>query len=234
MAKTIKRILFYAVVALLVAAIVGTVALRLLGFQFRAVLSGSMEPALPVGSMLLVKQTPLADIRVGDDITFVRDKNLTVVTHRVIAVDAENELITTQGIANNTPDSPVYYENVLGVVKVSVPLLGYAVSWLDTTQGKIIAITAIVGAVLLWLILSLIFGGKERGAAAQTIRENQVNIMTQNAMREELFDETDERFVAFLSPAPPSTVPESVKMPEKHRDGFGKSTLTLGSWLTDD
>lgn len=35
-----------------------------------AVLSGSMEPELPVGSMVFVRQVELADIAVGDNATF--------------------------------------------------------------------------------------------------------------------------------------------------------------------
>ena len=168
MRKTVKKILFYLVAALLAAAILGTAVLRLLGFQFRAVRTGSMEPDLPVGAMVVIKKTPLEDIRVGDDVTFVRDKNLTVVTHRVVAIDRAEEMLTTQGIANNTLDAPVYYENVLGVVVLSVPGLGYALTWLDSTQGRIIVITAIIALVLLWILLGLLFKKKgDEGEAGE-------------------------------------------------------------------
>ena len=45
-----------------------------------AVLSGSMEPELPVGSMVFVHQVDPTDIAMGDNATFYRSDGA-VVTH---------------------------------------------------------------------------------------------------------------------------------------------------------
>lgn len=71
-------------------------------------------------------------------------------------------MITTCGIANNNVDAPVYFENVLGVVVWQVPMLGFALSWLATTHGKIIAITIIISMVIIWILAGLIFDKKNK------------------------------------------------------------------------
>jgi len=142
-----------AVMLLLIALVVGP---KLLGVQMRAVLTGSMEPELPVGSLVVAVPTPFEKVKVGDDVTYVLNKDLKVVTHRVIAKDEGNRMITTKGVANNTSDAPTRYDNVLGVVRLHVPLVGYPLLWLSTTQGKVISVVALA-AILLILLLAWLF-----------------------------------------------------------------------------
>lgn len=123
--------------------------------EFKAVLTSSMEPELSVGSLLVILPVDYEDIKVGDDITFVRDKNLTLVTHRVIAKNDAGKKIITQGIANNTPDAPTFYENVVGKVWYSIPLAGYVMVWLSTFQGMVITISVIIVIILISLIVRL-------------------------------------------------------------------------------
>ena len=54
---------------------------RLMGYEIYEVVSGSMEPEIPVGSILYVEETPPEEIEAGDVIAFMR--NDTVVSHRV-------------------------------------------------------------------------------------------------------------------------------------------------------
>lgn len=120
----------------------------------KAVLTGSMEPELPVGSLLIIKPADYEHIEVGDDITFVRDANLTLVTHRVIEKDDETRHITTQGIANNTPDKPTSYENVVGKVVFHIPYVGYFVIWTSTLKGKVICAIIIAALVAFSILIS--------------------------------------------------------------------------------
>ena len=152
-----KRNLFFkflsnSLLVLLATCLVGVVTARLCGIQFRAVLTSSMEPDLPVGSLIVIVPTAFEDIQVGDDITYVRDKNLTIVTHRVISKDETNHYLTTQGIQNNAPDVPTMYDNVIGVARFHIPVLGNLVIWLDTTWGKIIAFATVAALVLISLL----------------------------------------------------------------------------------
>lgn len=54
--RVIKKIFFILVVTILSAAIIAVVGLQLLGYQFRAVQSPSMEPDIPVGAMIVAKK----------------------------------------------------------------------------------------------------------------------------------------------------------------------------------
>lgn len=139
---------------------------RLLGFRVYSVVSGSMEPELKVGDLIYVKSVDgIEDIRVGDDITFVLNEELVVATHRVVRIDAEKQHLYTKGIANELEDdTPVHFKNVIGVVKFSVPLLGYVSDFIQNPPGMYIAIAA--GAALLILVFLPDFLKKRPKAAA--------------------------------------------------------------------
>lgn len=131
---------------------------KFFGIQPMIVLSGSMEPTYHVGSLLYVKDNT-DDIKVGDAITFYVDED-TLVTHRVIGVDEENETYTTQGDANAIADgSAVSKSNVVGVPIFNIPKLGYLADKLSATSGKIIYITIIVVVTILMFMGDLIWSG---------------------------------------------------------------------------
>jgi len=145
--------------AITVVIALAVLALNLFGGRTLAVLSGSMEPNYPVGSLVFAVPTPPEEIISGDAISYVINNQGTTVTHRVIEADREARHFITQGDANNAPDgNPVLYENVIGVVRFHVPMLGYALSFVLTTSGKIIAGTIVVALILLTILL----GGKDK------------------------------------------------------------------------
>lgn len=124
------------------------------GIQTRAVLSGSMEPALPTGSMVFVFPEDAEKIKLGTPVSFVLDDQGTVVTHRVVEIDTANREFTVKGDANETADAnPVQWDNVIGVVRFYIPYLGYFLELLLTTQGKVIALTVILAVIILVLLL---------------------------------------------------------------------------------
>ena len=131
------------------------VGVRLFGLQVYSVLSGSMEPEYPVGSLIYVKAVDYKDLKVGDPITFLLDEN-TVVTHRIIEVliDEEDPNIIrffTQGDANGIPDAKsVHYKNIIGTPVFTIPYMGYVSNYIQNPPGMYVAISA--GAVLLMLV----------------------------------------------------------------------------------
>lgn len=159
----IKNILFGVTIAALVLAIAIFSIPLFTDIEYRAVRTGSMEPEIPVGSLVMVVPTAAEDIREGDDVTYVTQSNQ-VVTHRVLEIDRENNIYTTYGIANgaDNKDAPVKYENIIGVAKFHVPAIGPAVIYLNTLSGKIIAGTVILGLFILSLLLSTIAAGKKQ------------------------------------------------------------------------
>lgn len=107
------------------------------------VLSGSMDPVAPAGSMVLVqRQTQL--FSKGDMITFIHPTNPTeYITHRVIGIQKEGNSLSyqTKGDANSSPDIwLVKREAVWGKVNLVVPYLGYLVNFAKTTLGLILFI----------------------------------------------------------------------------------------------
>lgn len=122
------------ILILLVLAII-LIAPRLLGYQSLAVLSGSMEPQIPVGSLVFAKETEPSALEVGDVITY-RLSGSTLVTHRVIENDTVSGQLITQGDANDVADSnPVEYQNVVGKVTMHLPWLGYLSIYIKTPLG---------------------------------------------------------------------------------------------------
>lgn len=105
---------------------------RLAGATPYAVLSGSMSPAYPVGTLVVVRPVPAGEIGVGDVITYqLRSGEPTVVTHRVVTAGVSTTtgepVFRTQGDANAAPDpDPVRPVQVRGRLWYSLPELGHA------------------------------------------------------------------------------------------------------------
>lgn len=154
MNKTLKKVWDIAtwVLVLAVAALaILLVGVRAVGLTPYAVLSGSMEPNYHVGSLIYVKHVEPQEIKVGDPITFVLNKELTVATHRVIAIDSENQMFHTKGDANETPDAGgVYFPNLIGKPIFTIPMLGFFSHWITNPPGMYIGITA--GVILIILV----------------------------------------------------------------------------------
>ena len=172
MNHTIKRIwnwvtsVLVALVVLLAVLLVGA---RLIGLQVFTVLSGSMEPAYHVGSLIYVKEADPKELNSGDVITFMMD-NSTVVTHRIVEVvpdenDPEVLRFRTKGDANNAEDgSLVHYRNVIGSPVFTIPGLGYVATYIQNPPGTYVAVS--VGAILLALVFvpDLFHDDKKKGS----------------------------------------------------------------------
>lgn len=152
-AKVVTHIAAMTLVVVLV-----TLALsQFMGVRFFSVLSGSMEPELSTGSLVVTAPESLVGaIEKGDVVSYVADENLTVVTHRVVAYDSLQGTYTTQGDANGSEDPPVLKANIVGKVVFSVPFVGYPLSYLSTMTGKIIVVTAALVLVLLIALINLL------------------------------------------------------------------------------
>lgn len=123
----------------------------ILGYNYKTVLTGSMEPAIPVGSIVITKEQSSYEI---EDIISFQEKG-SVITHRIISIDRERYI--TKGDANNVADTEeVQQKQILGKVILTIPLLGYLVMWLMSPVG-IISLFIIIG---IWYIAT----GRNRGA----------------------------------------------------------------------
>ena len=167
--KAIKKVwniittLIVAVIVLLAVVLAGS---RLLGLRVFSVLSGSMEPNYPTGSLIFVQEVDPFTLSEGDVITFLLDE-VTVATHRIVDVvpdetDPPVVRFQTKGDANEAPDgSLVHYKNVIGSPVFCVPELGYVMNYIQHPPGLYVAIAVFAVLLLLMLLPDLIFGGQD-------------------------------------------------------------------------
>ena len=136
--KAIIRITLLVIVALLIGGniyvlnasrLVGNTVPMPFGVGAAVVLSGSMEPELSVGDLLIISERESYEI---DDVVVYQDSGMAI-THRIVFI-ADNEIIT-RGDANNTDDSPISREQIKGEVVIAIPFVGYAVNAIKTPIG---------------------------------------------------------------------------------------------------
>lgn len=162
--KKIWNVSSAVLVGLMVLAALTLMGFRIAGFRVYTVISGSMEPKYSVGDLLYVQRVDPADVQVGDPITFVLNEDLVVATHRVVEIDRENQHFYTKGDANEIRDNdPVHFNNLIGIPKFAIPLLGYVSDFIQHPPGTYIAIA--VGVILILLVFLPDMIGKKSGEA---------------------------------------------------------------------
>ena len=108
------------------------VGIRALGMATFVVTGGSMEPTIHKGSLVIDEPVSADKIRLGDIITFDHYDQTT--THRVVGVEgsANGTMFSTKGDANQVVDpDPLSFPGRVGLVKLAIPGLGYAVAWMQ-------------------------------------------------------------------------------------------------------
>jgi len=140
--KIVKKIIGLLMTLTIIIGVVFIV-LFIFGIVPYAVVSGSMEPTIPTGSLCFInKHVAYEDIQKGDIIGFVAPTGVSV-THRVVEVTDEG--LETKGDKNNTSDGiSTNKDNYLGKNVFTIPKLGYVVRILQTTRGRIIVVTLVV------------------------------------------------------------------------------------------
>lgn len=124
--------------------------LPIFGVRPLVVTSGSMEPEISTGALTFARSVDATDLRVGDVVS-VREESGARVTHRIESVHADDGLVrlTLRGDANEAADAQAYEISRADRVLFSVDGLGYALDWLRSSAGLVVAGAISVG--LLWL-----------------------------------------------------------------------------------
>ena len=121
------------------------------GIKPFVVITGSMEPAIHIGSICFVNENVDFESIQTDDVISFRAGKSTMVTHRVIEVTPEG--LTTKGDANNTTDvSQVTKENYVGKIVFNIPKAGRMMLFLQNQTGRILVGTLIIVLLLLSLM----------------------------------------------------------------------------------
>lgn len=150
------------------AVVVAIVLPRAVHGEAMTVLTGSMEPSIPTGSLALVRPVDPRTVQSGDVITYqVRAGEDVYVTHRVVSVDEEGgqTLFTLQGDANDVADEPILGDRIRGEVWFHVPHLGAVRDALHGRGGVTLVGTLLLGW-FAWAQLSA--GLRERSAGRRS------------------------------------------------------------------
>jgi signal peptidase I len=120
----------------------------LTGYRSMTVLTGSMEPTLETGSVVVDEVIHPTEARVGDIVTFTDPANSKrQITHRLRSARVEGNTahMVTKGDANDTVETwDVPVDGEIGRVIFHVPKLGYARALVGTRQGYVILMVALL------------------------------------------------------------------------------------------
>jgi signal peptidase len=167
LARPALRVLSWASYALLVALLAGVIGMlvapRALGWRYGILRSGSMSPALPAGSAIVVEPAGGGAVRPGDVITYrsALSRDL-LITHRVLEVTRDplgRTAFVTKGDANEERDTGlVTADRLVGRVVLHVPHVGQAAQKLHTRAG-FFALLVVPTALIIALELRELHGG---------------------------------------------------------------------------
>lgn len=144
------------------------------------VLTSSMTPSYPAGTLVVVKPADPQQIKIGDVITYqVKSDRPEVITHRVIEIaqpttSGDTVKFITKGDANSLPDPEVKPIQVRGVVWYAVPYIGWINNVINGSARNVI-VPIVAGGLFLYAgymgVGSVI--DRRRKAAAQAAKDEQ-------------------------------------------------------------
>ncbi len=231
-ARIIKNVVCWTMVAFLALAIVVFMVTKMrgdtpmvFGYSLHRIVSGSMEPTLQIGDVIINKQvTDTSDIAVGDIITFQGDSRFDKqkVTHRVLVTpynDGEGGmLLVTKGDANNTDDGEIRFSSVESKYLIKLGLLSNIYNFFFSPLGLIVFIFLLLLIFFdeIMNIVRLISIGREH-EEPETLYE-----IVERLQREQL--EQNEGQTAQAE----TENNKSVKKKEKLKKNSGKKTIISG------
>ncbi len=143
------------------------VGVKLFGINVLTILSPSMEPKYPTGSLIYLVDVDPSDLKVGDVITF-KISDSTTATHRIkeIVPDESDSSIVrfrTKGDNNDTYDGKlVEFSEVQGKAVFCIPLLGYLAMYIQTRTGSIVAIAVSLAVIMFVLTVDIFTDDKDK------------------------------------------------------------------------
>jgi signal peptidase len=158
----IRRVLDALLLALIIVVLGGVVLGKLVpltGRQTIVIGGGSMEPAVPLGSAVIIRPVDAAQLAVGDIVSLKAGPQNTLYTHRIVAVidRPDGRWVQTKGDANVDQDPTLVHASaIVGRTELVIPLAGYLIALLSIPSGVFflvgLAASLLAGA---WLLESL-------------------------------------------------------------------------------
>jgi len=192
MSAVIKAIIASGIIVLFAFSLL-FVAIRALGLATFVVTGGSMEPTIHKGSLVIDEPVTADKLRLGDIITFDHYDQTT--THRIVGVEgsATGTMFSTKGDANQVTDpEPLTFPGRVGLVKLAVPGIGYAVAWMQYVWRLG---ATVVAAIIFFTCAAMVFlrkepkvapvraAGKRKSATLRRLELAPVRAMSADAQR---------------------------------------------------
>ena len=151
--KRVGRVAAILLLFLIISGSFFTIISPFFGWRTEVVISGSMEPAIQTGSVVIVRPIVPDTIRKGDIIMYSSLDMTSLTTHRVVSVNSDPTLrFITKGDANKNSDiTPIVPGQIVGIVAVTIPYLGILTQFIKTP----------LGFTLFFLIPAMILIGRE-------------------------------------------------------------------------
>lgn len=107
---------------------------KFLGMTPLVVMSGSMEPAIMPGDVLVIREQPFSKYQLGDVVTY--PVGTMTYTHRIVG--EENGTFILKGDNNNVVDDTVAADQLLGKMLFKIPRIGVAILFFKTPPGMVV------------------------------------------------------------------------------------------------
>lgn len=149
-----RRLLLWTAGAAVVASLVLLVAAPALGWRALTVRSGSMEPALAVGDVIVEREVRAADVKPGAIVTFRDPASGALITHRVAAASLADGTarFVTRGDANTGAERwAVPASSTVGLVEHRIPKVGYVAGYAGTRPAAFAVVLALFALLALEL-----------------------------------------------------------------------------------
>lgn len=131
LARSLAGLTIFAVLGLCVGVVAALTVPRALGYRSLTVLTGSMEPAISPGDLVIGRQIAARSARPGDVVTFEEPGGTRLITHRVVSARPGRTRIhfVTLGDANDTSERwKVPLDGRIARVEYRLPKAGYVLS----------------------------------------------------------------------------------------------------------
>ncbi|WP_022882737.1 signal peptidase I [Gryllotalpicola ginsengisoli] len=134
------------------ATVLWLVASWIFALHLTVLVTGSMAPTMPTGTLAVTHVVPAQQLRVGDVVTVPRAHDGAPVTHRIVEIEAgataDERMLRLKGDDNASRDTQTYVVHETPRVVASVPGVGAVLLWARTP------VVSVTGVVLLALIVA--------------------------------------------------------------------------------
>ncbi len=133
----------------------------LFGYSVFVISTGSMEPEIKVGDVIVSKVFKGQELQEGDVVTYLGkegDVKGKLVTHKIVSVSGEGEdrVILTKGVANSVADPPIGVDDVKAVFVYKTVLLGPIYRVITNIWGFLFLVVLPIVAVIVSEIVGLV------------------------------------------------------------------------------